>query len=431
MQIGVPKETAPRERRVALAPDSVGRLVKTGARVVVEHDAGAAASFPDSAYTTAGATIAPTLAATLADSDVVAKVQRPSPDEARAFKNGAILISLFQPEAAADVLPVLGERSVTALSLERVPRITRAQSMDVLSSQSTVAGYNAVLIGASMMPKFLPMLTTAAGNIAPAKAFVLGAGVAGLQAIATAKRLGAIVSAFDVRPAVREQVQSLGATFVAAEAISSDAEDKGGYAREQSEEQQRRTAALLHDHLKQVDLVITTAQIPGRPAPKLITAAMVKDMRPGTVIVDLAAESGGNCELTRPGEIIDANGAFRGPPVEHHHHLRSRGHPELRSDARESDVRPERAHAPPAPDERRRGDDRPERRDRRPDVRRIRGQAAQLTGRLTRSRVLAAAPPARSPHGRDDHARDGQRVRERREPEREPRPVVRMDERAE
>ena len=301
MQIGVPKETAPRERRVALAPDSVGRLVKTGARVVVEHDAGAAASFPDSAYTTAGASIAPTLAATLADSDVVAKVQRPSPDEARAFKNGAILISLFQPAAAADVLPVLGERSVTALSLERVPRITRAQSMDVLSSQSTVAGYKAVLIGASMMPKFLPMLTTAAGNIAPAKAFVLGAGVAGLQAIATAKRLGAIVSAFDVRPAVREQVQSLGATFVAPEAISSDAEDKGGYAREQSEEQQRRTAALLHDHLKQVDLVITTAQIPGRPAPKLITAAMVKDMRPGTVIVDLAAESGGNCELTKAG----------------------------------------------------------------------------------------------------------------------------------
>jgi NAD(P) transhydrogenase subunit alpha len=182
--------------------------------------------------------------------------------------------------------------------------------MDVLSSQSTVAGYKAVLIGASMMPKFLPMLTTAAGNIAPAKAFILGAGVAGLQAIATARRLGAIVSAFDVRPAVREQVQSLGATFVAADAISSDAEDRGGYAREQSADQQQRTAALLHDHLKQVDLVITTAQIPGRPAPRLITEAMVADMRPGTVIVDLAAETGGNCALTRPGEIVDANGVL-------------------------------------------------------------------------------------------------------------------------
>jgi NAD(P) transhydrogenase subunit alpha len=308
MQIGVPKETAPRERRVALAPDSVGRLVKSGIRVVIEHDAGAAASFPDSAYVAAGATIAPTFAETVADSDVVTKVQRPSVTEARALKTGSVLVSLFQPSAAADVLPTLAERSVTALSLERVPRITRAQSMDVLSSQSTVAGYKAVLIGASMMPKFLPMLTTAAGNIAPAKAFILGAGVAGLQAIATARRLGAIVSAFDVRPAVREQVQSLGATFVAAEAIASDAEDKGGYAREQSAEQQQRTAALLSEHLKQVDLVVTTAQIPGRPAPRLITEAMVADMRPGTVIIDLAAESGGNCALTKPGEIVNANG---------------------------------------------------------------------------------------------------------------------------
>lgn len=308
MQIGVPKETAPRERRVALAPDSVGRLVKTGARVVVEHDAGAASSFPDSAYAAVGATIAPTFAETVAESDVVAKVQRPSVTEAQALRQGAVLISLFQPATAADVLPILAERSVTALSLERVPRITRAQSMDVLSSQSTVAGYKAVLIGAAMMPKFLPMLTTAAGNIAPAKVFILGAGVAGLQAIATARRLGAIVSAFDVRPAVREQVQSLGATFVAAEAIASDAEDKGGYAREQSAEQQQRTAALLSEHLKQVDLVVTTAQIPGRPAPRLITEAMLAEMRPGTVVIDLAAESGGNCALTKPGEIVNANG---------------------------------------------------------------------------------------------------------------------------
>jgi NAD(P) transhydrogenase subunit alpha len=310
MQIGVPKETAPRERRVALVPDSVARLVKAGAQVVVERGAGVAAAFPDSAYVTAGATIAATAADTLAGSDVVTKVQRPSPDEARGLKANAVLISLFQPAAAADILPILAERSVTALSLERVPRITRAQSMDVLSSQSTVAGYKAVLIGASMMPRFLPMLTTAAGNIAPAKTFILGAGVAGLQAIATARRLGSLVSAFDVRPAVREQVQSLGATFVAAAAIASDAEDKGGYAREQSAEQQQQTSALLHDHLKQMDLVIATAQIPGRPAPRLITEAMVADMRTGAVIVDLAAESGGNCALTKPGETVDANGVL-------------------------------------------------------------------------------------------------------------------------
>jgi NAD(P) transhydrogenase subunit alpha len=310
MQIGVPKETAPRERRVSLAPDSVARLVKAGAQVVVERDAGVAASFPDSAYVAAGATIGATAADTLSTSDVVTKVQRPSADEARGLKTGALLLSLFQPAAAADILPILAERSITVLSLERVPRITRAQSMDVLSSQSTVAGYKAVLVGASMSPRFLPMLTTAAGNIAPAKVFVLGAGVAGLQAIATARRLGAVVSAFDVRPAVREQVQSLGATFVAADAIVSDAEDKSGYAREQSAEQQQRTAALLHDHLKQMDLVITTAQIPGRPAPRLITAEMVADMHAGAVIVDLAAESGGNCALTKPGETVDVNGVL-------------------------------------------------------------------------------------------------------------------------
>jgi NAD(P) transhydrogenase subunit alpha len=310
MQIGVPKETAPRERRVALAPDSVARLVKAGAKVVVERGAGLESSFSDDAYSKAGASIAANAAEVLSASDVVTKVQRPTASEAASLKSGAIVISLFQPASSADVLPVFAQRSVTALSLERVPRITRAQSMDVLSSQSTVAGYKAVLIGASMMPKFLPMLTTAAGNIAPAKTFVLGAGVAGLQAIATAKRLGAIVSAFDVRPAVKEQVQSLGATFVAPDAISADAEDKGGYAKEQSEAQQKRTAALLHEHLKQIDLVVTTAQIPGRPAPKLITAEMVADMRPGSVIIDLAAETGGNCALTKAGETVDSHGVL-------------------------------------------------------------------------------------------------------------------------
>ena len=310
MQIGVPKETAPRERRVALAPDSVAKLVKAGATVVVERGAGESASFPDSAYVAAGATIAPTASDVLGSSDVTAKVQRPSPDEARAMKSGAVLISLFQPAASADVLPVLAERSITALSLERVPRITRAQSMDVLSSQSTVAGYKAVLIGASMMPKFLPMLTTAAGNIAPGKDIHYRRGRGGATGHRNCPTTRRVVSAFDVRPAVREQVQSLGASFVAADAISADAEDKGGYAREQSEAQQQRTAALLHDHLKQMDLVITTAQIPGRPAPKLITDAMVADMRAGSVIIDLAAESGGNCTLTRAGETVNANGVL-------------------------------------------------------------------------------------------------------------------------
>jgi NAD(P) transhydrogenase subunit alpha len=309
MQIGVPKETAPRERRVALTPESVARLVKAGAQVIVERGAGSEAAFTDDAYAAAGATIAASPDQALA-ANVVTKVQRPSAAEARGLASDALLISLLQPGASADLLPVLAERRVTALSLERVPRITRAQSMDVLSSQSTVAGYKAVLVGASLMPKFLPMLTTAAGNIAPAKTFVLGAGVAGLQAIATARRLGAVVSAFDVRPAVKEQVQSLGATFVAAEAIGADAEDKGGYAREQTAEQQQRTAEMLHGHLKQMDLVITTAQIPGRPAPRLITEAMVADMRPGAVIVDLAAESGGNCALTKPGETVAANGVL-------------------------------------------------------------------------------------------------------------------------
>ena len=243
MQIGVPKETAPRERRVALAPDSVTRLVKAGAQVVVEHGAGVAASFPDSAYEAAGATLAATAGEVLAGSDIVTKVQRPSADEARAFKTGAVLISLFQPSTAADVLPVLAERSVTALSLERVPRITRAQSMDVLSSQSTVAGYKAVLIGASMMPKFLPMLTTAAGNIAPAKAFILGAGVAGLQAIATARRLGAVVSAFDVRPACGNRYRASAQRSSRRTRSRATPKTRVATRASRSAEQQQRTAA--------------------------------------------------------------------------------------------------------------------------------------------------------------------------------------------
>jgi NAD(P) transhydrogenase subunit alpha len=216
------------------------------------------------------------------------------------------MLALLNPSRNGPLLTILAERRITALALELVPRITRAQSMDVLSSQSTVAGYKAVLVGASALPKFLPMLTTAAGNVSPARVFVIGAGVAGLQAIATARRLGGVVSAFDVRPAAREQVQSLGATFVATELVTSASETTGGYARAQSEDDTRRTRDALAAHLREVDLVITTAQIPGRPAPRLITADMVAGMRTGAVIVDLAAESGGNCELTRAGETVQA-----------------------------------------------------------------------------------------------------------------------------
>ena len=304
MQIGVPRETAPHERRVALVPDSVSRLVKNGLTVAVERCAGVAAFHTDEAYAAAGASIvdADTV---LGESDVVTKVQPPSADEAARLRQGTVLISLLQPATNVDLLAQLADRGVASLSLERVPRITRAQSMDVLSSQATVAGYKAVLLGAAHLGRFLPMLTTAAGSIPPARTLVLGAGVAGLQAIATARRLGAMVSAFDVRAAVREQVHSLGATFIAAELVSAEAEDKGGYAKAQSEDQQQRTIAVIGRHIVEMDLVISTAQIPNRRAPILITEEMVRTMKPGSVIVDLAAESGGNCAVTRLGESID------------------------------------------------------------------------------------------------------------------------------
>ena len=272
--------------------------MKAGNTVRVESGAGVRAGFPDAAYESAGATIA-TGHAVYEGAQLVCRVQPPSAEEIAALPQGAALLSLLSPGRNAAVLEALAKRGVTALALELVPRITRAQSMDVLSSQSTVAGYKAVLIGASTLPKFLPMLTTAAGNVSPAKVFVIGAGVAGLQAIATARRLGGVVSAFDVRPAAREQVQSLGATFVANELVAAGAETAGGYARAQSEDEAQRTRDALAAHIKDVDLVVTTAQIPGRPAPRLITAEMVASMRPGAVIVDLAAESGGNCDLTR------------------------------------------------------------------------------------------------------------------------------------
>jgi NAD(P) transhydrogenase subunit alpha len=307
MRIGVPRESLAGERRVALVPESVARLKKSGIEVRVQRGAGESAFIPDDAYANAGAELVADAAAALGDCDVVCKVQRPSPAEASAMREQALLISLLQPTTSADSLQALNGRSVTALALERVPRITRAQSMDVLSSQATVAGYKAVLLAAMHSPKLLPMLTTAAGNIPPAKAFVVGAGVAGLMAIATARRLGAVVSGYDVRAAAREQVLSLGATFIGPEP-QKDAEAAGGYAREQTEEEKAKTLAALAAHVSSQDLIITTAQIPGRPAPRIITAAMVQTMRPGTVLIDMAAESGGNCEVTKAGEVVDVNG---------------------------------------------------------------------------------------------------------------------------
>jgi NAD(P) transhydrogenase subunit alpha len=308
MRIGLPRETADHERRVALVPDSITKLVKAGHEVRVERGAGVSAGFPDAQYEAAGATLVADFAAAVDGAHVVAKVQRPDSGEIAQLPTGSALVCQLAVSTAKPTVEALNARQVSVLALELVPRITRAQSMDVLSSQATVAGYKAVLLAASALPKFLPSLTTAAGSIQPAKAFVIGAGVAGLQAIATARRLGAVVSAFDVRAAAREQVQSLGARFVATDLVSASAEDKGGYAKAQSDDEQARTLAAIGRHIVDQDLVVSTAQIPGRPAPRLITAEMVHRMRPGSVIVDLAAETGGNCELTVYGETIEVQG---------------------------------------------------------------------------------------------------------------------------
>ena len=301
MRIGVLRETAAGERRVALVPEHVARLVKQGHEVRVERGAGIEAGFADEAYAAAGAALADGAGA-LASAEVLAAVRRPASAAVEAIPAGAVLVALLAPHPEDALLARLAARGVSALAMERVPRISRAQPMDALSSQATLAGYRAVIVGASALPRILPMMTTAAGTLAPAKVFVIGAGVAGLQAIATARRLGAVVSAFDVRPAVKEQVRSLGAAFVEVPAVA--AEGAGGYAQELGEPEQARVLAAVAGHLKDMDLVITTAQVPGRPAPRLVTAAMVRSMRPGSVVVDLAAEGGGNCELTRPGETV-------------------------------------------------------------------------------------------------------------------------------
>jgi NAD(P) transhydrogenase subunit alpha len=311
MRIAVPREVAALERRVALVPDGVARLVKAGHQVIVEAGAGERAGFPDASYERAGAALG-TDAGMVSGADVVVKVQRPTPEEADLLGQGSTLVALMAPATAGELLPRLAARGITTFAMELVPRTTKAQSMDALSSQATVAGYKAVLVGAGALPRFLPMLTTAAGTIAPARVFVVGAGVAGLQAIATARRLGGVVSAFDVRPAVREQVQSLGATFVEAGAA---AEGAGGYAKELAADEQQRVLAAVATHIRDIDLVITTAQIPGRPAPVLVTRAMLETMRPGSVVVDLAAESGGNCEATRAGQTVTEAGVTVIGPV--------------------------------------------------------------------------------------------------------------------
>jgi H+-translocating NAD(P) transhydrogenase subunit alpha len=297
MRIGVPKETAPDERRVALVPDVVSRLIGSGFDVLVEKGAGEAASFPDAAFAEAGASL---VGSVFGQAEGIVKVQKPTAEETGRLRQGDVLIGFLEPLTDREGIDRLAAAGVVAFAMESIPRISRAQPMDALSSQATVSGYKSALLAADRLPKFFPMLTTAAGTVPPAKVLVLGAGVAGLQAIATARRLGAVVSGFDVRPVVREQVESLGATFL--DLGIRGEETAGGYATELTPEQQAQQQSELEKRLPDYDVVITTAAIPGRPAPKLIPASAVRAMRPGSVIVDLAAETGGNCELTKPGE---------------------------------------------------------------------------------------------------------------------------------
>lgn len=314
MRVAVPLETIDGEKRVALVPDVIPQLLKIGHTVVVQAGAGMKAGFPDDAYRAAGATIEKDSPAAYAGSDLVLKIQRPTTDGAMSELSllgpGVTLIGLLQPSGDPEIFEELAAIGVNACSMELVPRTTRAQMMDVLSSQSTVAGYKAVLIAANALQKFFPMLMTAAGTVKPARVLVIGAGVAGLQAIATARRIGAVVEAFDTRPVVKEQVQSLGATFVELPVDTHDAQDAGGYARELSEDHIRREKELIHERAKLADVIITTALVPGRRAPLLVTKETVAAMKPGSVIVDLAGEQGGNCELTVPGETVERNGVI-------------------------------------------------------------------------------------------------------------------------
>jgi NAD(P) transhydrogenase subunit alpha len=306
--IGVPKETDSSEKRVALVPDIVKKLVQQGHTVLVEANAGKTSHFLDDAYVAAGATIVRGHASLFEQAELIVKVQKPTPDEVGLLRRGQGLIAFLQPMTNIDLVKDLQARGVLAFSMDAIPRTSRAQYMDALSSMATVAGYKAVLLAADHMAKFMPLLTTAAGNIPPAKVLVIGAGVAGLQAIATARRLGAVVEAYDVRPAVKEQIQSLGARFIEINTGATDTQTAGGYAREATKEELDAQQAELARRSAKSDAIICTAAVPGRAAPRLVTAETVEQMAPGSVIVDLAAETGGNCELTQPGKIIDHNG---------------------------------------------------------------------------------------------------------------------------
>jgi NAD(P) transhydrogenase subunit alpha len=307
--VGVPTEHAPGEHRVALTPDAVSRVAQRDLSVLVEPGAGAGASLPDAAYREAGAEIAADAADLYARADIVVRIGRVETSELSALRSGTTLIGYLRPLADPELVQALAGAGVTAFSMEAIPRVTRAQRMDSLSSQATVGGYRAVILAAESLPKFFPMLMTAAGTVPPAKVLILGAGVAGLQAIATARRLGAVVSAFDTRPAVKEQVLSLGATFVELEMeVGETAQDARGYATVLSESQQVEQQRMLERHVADSDVVITTAAVPGQPAPRLIPASVVEEMRAGSVIVDLAAESGGNCELTEAGQVVERHG---------------------------------------------------------------------------------------------------------------------------
>jgi NAD(P) transhydrogenase subunit alpha len=310
--VAVARETAEGERRVAATPETCKKLVALGAQVQVQRGAGLGAGFIDEAYVAAGARVADDVAAALGDADLVLCVQPPSPSTLAQLKQGAALVGMLAPEADVARGEAIGARQLVAFPLERLPRTTRAQAMDILSSQAGMAGYKATLIAAQLAPRFFPMLTTAAGTIRPSKVLIIGAGVAGLQAVATAKRLGAQVEGFDVRPETREQIESLGGKFLD---LGVSAAGEGGYARQLTEEEKALQQQRLADHLRTIDVIVCTAAVPGRPAPKIVTAAMVGGMKPGSVIVDLAAETGGNCELTRPGQTIDSNGVVVAGPL--------------------------------------------------------------------------------------------------------------------
>ncbi|NUS61227.1 MAG: NAD(P) transhydrogenase subunit alpha [Lysobacter sp.] len=312
VEVGVARESALGERRVALTPETCKKLVKAGAVVRIERGAGASAGFPDNDYADAGAQVVDDGHLALNSADIVLCVQPPDAVRLTQLKQGAVLVGLLQPQADASRANEIRSREIVAFPLERLPRTTRAQAMDVLSSQAGMAGYKAVLIAAQLAPRFFPMLTTAAGTIRPSRVLIVGAGVAGLQAVATAKRLGAQVEGFDVRPETREQIESLGGKFLD---LGVSAAGEGGYARQLTDAERAEQQRRLGEHLKNIDVVVCTAAVPGRPAPKIVTAAMVAGMKPGSVIVDLAAETGGNCELTRPGETIDANGVVVAGPL--------------------------------------------------------------------------------------------------------------------